>query len=448
MNQRAQRFRQAIADFIAARKEAKSKGDAASAAKYEYANWLADAARRVGQLQAATHVSKATHPDAQGSSLFVPATDLPARVELGSHALGTGFTEDVVGNAAALDVYKLLKVEVDDRRLLDWMQTGDADLLAALSNDPATAQALRDAFCGLMQPKGAFVSHTLAKQVYWCHGEDACDDAHYHLLQPMFPSSLMHAVHACVHHSLFDESIRQARKEDKPRPGPIPEYRQLAARKLGGAKPQNISQLNSERGGVNYLLASLPPQWTQQSPRKLLQLDTVFRRLLYFEDMRKQLEAFAAHLASYQRRRMEEDRRRRQLERDLSATLAAFGAACRTSCTPGWTRDTACDLPLCEQLWLDPQRVELPSRDEEGDQEGHAADEAFKAAWEAQDWPDEVAERFAEWLNAWLRENHNFPMGDAELRHFSRLAIIDAAWPNPMRRDLPPKRDWHKEEQP
>ena len=38
-------------------------------------------------------------------------------------------------------------------------------------------------------------------------------------------------------------------------------YASLAVQELGGTKPQNISQLNSERRGDNYLLASLPPVW-------------------------------------------------------------------------------------------------------------------------------------------------------------------------------------------
>lgn len=452
MNPRARNFREAIASFIAERREAKLKDDAitdaAKAGKYDYDVWLADAARRISQIQAVTHVLKATHPDAKGSSLLLRPAELPQRAELGSHALGEDFIEDVVGNAAALDVYKLLKLEVEGQRLIDWLQQDDPDLLAALSDDPVTARAHAAAFCALQRPADTYASHAHAKQLYWCVGEDACDDRHYHLLQPLFPSSLMQAVHAATQYGRFDEAVieaRDARRNKKPSDTLIPEYRGLAVRKLGGTKPQNISQLNSERGGVNYLLASLPPQWAQHLPHSLLQLDTVFARLLHFEDVNEQRQALAEHLRSYRRRRMEEDKKRRRLERRLGATLAAFGAANRASLPLGWTRDDACRLPLCEQLWLDPERVELPSRDETQDPEGHAADEAFKAAWKLQDWPDEIAERFAEWLNGWLRDRHGLPMGDTELRHFARQALVDADWPNPIRRDLPSKRDWHKE---
>ncbi|MFY1004775.1 type I-F CRISPR-associated protein Csy1, partial [Escherichia coli] len=64
--------------------------------------WLADAARRVAQIQLATHTLKPIHPDARGSNLHAPppAVDLPGLVS--SHCLSSGWDDDVVGNAAAL----------------------------------------------------------------------------------------------------------------------------------------------------------------------------------------------------------------------------------------------------------------------------------------------------------------------------------------------------------
>src|SRR5690625_5846745 len=83
-------FRSDIASFIEQRRDAKLKGaDSEKAAeKYEYAVWLADAARRVSQIQAVTHVLKATHPDARGSSLYVAPSELQQHAEVGSHVLG------------------------------------------------------------------------------------------------------------------------------------------------------------------------------------------------------------------------------------------------------------------------------------------------------------------------------------------------------------------------
>ena len=39
------------------------------------------------------------------------------------------------------------------------------------------------------------------------------------------------------------------------------DYPDLAVQSFGGTKPQNISRLNSLRGGKSYLLRSTPPIW-------------------------------------------------------------------------------------------------------------------------------------------------------------------------------------------
>ena len=68
--------------------------------------------------------------------------------------------------------------------------------------------------------------------------------------------------------------------------------------------------------------------------------------------------------------------------------------------------------------------------------EWRADDEAFNADYERGDWSDEVARDFGLWLNQQLRSRSDklLALGDAEMRHFARQAILDAAWPAPMQR--------------
>jgi len=440
-------FRADIAGFIEARRETKLKGkedDADKASKYEYATWLADAARRVGQIQAVTHVLKATHPDARGSSLHVAPSGLPRHTEIGSHLLGEDYAEDVVGNAAALDVFKLLKLEVDGRRLLDWMQAGDADLQAALSDDAERARGWMKAFASLVREETQPATHPMAKQLYWLAGDDPQDDTHYHLLQPMFSSSLAHAVHNDIQDARFGEAnkeARQARRDNKPADGVYRDYRDLVARKLGGTKPQNISQLNSERGGVNYLLASLPPPaWKPGAAMNLLRLDSVFGErygeLNRFGGMRELLRTLTAFLKANPDPTMETRNHRETIEQAIGQELAMFGVAIRGSYPAGWTRDEACQLPLCEKLWLDPDRFELPERNDPVHPHWREDDLAFNRAYEQGDWADEVAGRFGLWLNGQLRNRSDklALLGEGEMRHFAGQAILDVAWPIPVQR--------------
>lgn len=436
--ERRRHFQQTIAAFIAERRDDKLKGlteaaAAQTAAKYGYHEWLADAARRVVQIQAVTHVLKATHPDARGTSLYVAPDSLPRHVEIGTHLLGESFADDVVGNAAALDVYKFLKLEVEGRRLFDWLQDGDADLLRALHEDAATAGQWAAAFKGLVRPASSLASHGLSKQVYWCVSGEPADDGGYHLLQPLFSSSLAHAVHREINDARFGEdnkAARQAWRDRKAHDEPYRDYRNLVARKLGGTKPQNISQLNSERGGFNYLLASLPPKWDRSRPPQFLSIDSAMMHFQRFEGVGELLDALLALLKSNPAPTLDTRRKRERIERALGQSLAAFGIASRQLLQPGWTRDPACRLPLCEQLWLDPERTELPPREEE---ECKKEDEAFIAAFERKVWPDEVAHRFGNWLNAILLL-HGLPVGDAEHAHWARRALIDAEWPATLQR--------------
>ncbi|MHB8911744.1 MAG: type I-F CRISPR-associated protein Csy1, partial [Lysobacter sp.] len=172
--------------------------------QFDFSTWIEDAARRVGQIQVVTHSLKPIHPDAKGTSLYSTPLSLPALGVVGSHALGRDFAGDVVGNAAALDVYKFLKLSHGGgQTLLELMLARDADLAAALSDDPAQAETWMAAFAGLTLARGKTASHTLAKQLYWLVGDDPCDDGDYHLLAPLYASSLAHRVFATINDDRF-----------------------------------------------------------------------------------------------------------------------------------------------------------------------------------------------------------------------------------------------------
>lgn len=435
-SQRSKAFITAISDFIATRKNAKlgGKEDAATAAKYEYATWLGDAARRVSQIQAVTHVLKATHPDARGTNLHVQPSTLPDHTYIGSHCLGETFVDDVVGNAAALDVFKFLKIEVEGRPLLNWVQSEDADLRAALSDDPETGQAWMQAFASLIREDRQFSSHPLAKQIYWLIGDEPVENGQYHLLQPLFASSLMHVVHEEIQEARFGEEnklARQAYRERRRHDRSLREYRGVVIRKFGGTKPQNISQLNSERRGVNYLLDSSPPKdWTQDTNLRLYGIETAFHAFRRFDRVDHLLTSLQKFLNADPAPNAETRRYRESIDAELGQQLAEFGAACRGSQPPGWTRDSRCRLPLCEQLWLDSERIDLPSRTDEYE----AEDLRFAQLFNLGEWPSEVAHRFGAWLNEYLRNAGITAVGDSELKHWSRQAIIDAQWPLPTER--------------
>jgi CRISPR-associated protein Csy1 len=446
LTERGSIFRSAIAAFIEARREAKLKGkedDVEASSKYEYATWLANAAMRANAIQLTTHPLKATFPDAKikdATSPFVQGRELTQHQEVGSHLIARDVL-DGTGDAASLGTFKfLVEVIVEGQPIIHWILNDDPDLLLALSPTEDEAIQIASEFKKVLKTGQPPASHFGAKQVYWLIGEEPSNDTCYHLLQPLFSSGLAHEVYQDINASFWEEpnkSSRKAKWDKKSSEDAFKDYRNVVARKLGGTKPQNISQLNSERRGINYMLASLPPKWTRESPQNLFRLKSVLEKFAYFEGVRPLVRTLADFLNSDPVPNMETRERREAIEQALGLQLPVFAASIQARLDPGWTRDPACDLPLCEQLWLDSERVELPVRDDPDHPEWKQDDEAFIAAYALGNWLDEVAGRFANWVNAQLHDAGLSVVGDAEYKHWARQAIVDAAWPVPLQRHAP-----------
>lgn len=441
--ERGSNFRAAIDAFLLSRLQAKldklppdDPKRAELLAEHERGAWLASAARRVKQIQAVTHSLKPTHPDARGTNIYVAPSNLPVLGELGSHALGSRFAMDVVGNAAQLDVYKLLKLEVEGRSLLEALRANDADALEALDHDAAEAASLRDALVSLTDEReGSASSHVRAKQLYWLVGDDAADDTQYHLLAPLYATSLVQSVFEDVQEVRFGETnkqARQARREGLAFDGIYREYRDLAVRKLGGSKPQNISQLNSERGGNSYLLSSSPPPVWQNRRRYLpVNSRSIFDGAFGARpSVRTALRELEAVLLDSRPKNVHTRNRVGHLVNEIVDELVAYAGELLDQ-PAGWTRDTAYEgLAEDEQLWLDPLRAELPEESE------------FASRWLAMDWPVHVGERFGKWINARLQDK--LPeLGYFESREWRKILLDDeGSWMQHVRKvrnelDLP-----------
>lgn len=311
--------------------------------------------------------------------------------------------------------------------MLEALRENDRDALQALDDNPAIAKSLRDALISLTDERDAGASsHARAKQLYWLVGEDAADDTQYHLLAPLYATSLAQAVYDDVQDVRFGEQnklARQARRNGSPFDGVYREYRDLAVQKLGGTKPQNISQLNSERGGNNYLLSSLPPPVWRSRPNYLpVNARSIFDRAF---GARPPVRAALRHLESVlldsRPKNMHTRDRVGELVNELVDELVAYAGEVLQH-PAGWTRDAAFeDLAEEEQLWLDPLRAELP---EEGE---------FASRWLSMDWPAHVGERFGKWLNAQLRDK--LPeVGYFESREWRKILLDDdGSWMQHLR---------------
>jgi CRISPR-associated protein Csy1 len=207
--------------------------------QFDYENWITAAARRVSQLQVVTHSLKGVHPEAKGTNLFASPDSLPPTDLISSRLLQDGYTVDVVGNAAVLDVYKFLKLEYEGKTLLELALENDPRFVEALNDNPSVALEQAEAFAGIVQSSGVVASSTRAKQIYWLTGDTAGDNSHYHLLSPLYPTSLVHKVYQTIQEHRFGDvpkAARQARREGKVSETGYQDYPHLAVQKLGGTQ--------------------------------------------------------------------------------------------------------------------------------------------------------------------------------------------------------------------
>ncbi len=339
------------------------------------ASWLDSASKRAPQISVATHVLKYLHSDAKGTNIYVVLGSKP--FDPLSRYVSTDTLlkarEDVVGNAAAMDIAGLLHLEVNGVTFLDLIAKDDTSLLAPFADSETRLLSWMKGFKSILSDP-ELSSHTLAKQIYFPTGEGK-----YHLLAPLYASSLSHVLYERVKEDRFGEKAKEARehrKKEEYSDSVVVFYPDLAVQTFGGTKPQNISRLNSLRGGKSYLLRSAPPVWIsiEKPPMK----KNVFWKG-YEWKAAPVLKEFKHFLLTVRDRDSNKDIRTEvQSYLDQLLDWLLLAAAEVQAMQPGWSKTS--ELPLHEQFWLDPHR------------------EDFKEIGCEAEWKEVVAAHFATWL--------------------------------------------------
>lgn len=403
-------FEEVLEDFLAERlamRLASEKDERKAEAlrkKFKTSTWLEYAADKMRLIGITTHVAKFTHTGIK-SATDILAEDffVDDQCLLGTHALGESQVYDLAtGNAANLDkdISAFFKVKYRGKTVAEHIVKDDVEFrheLTALCSSAAYFYAAKDSLHALS-------SHTLAKQVCWLVGSDPKNDSEYHILAPLYATSLAHHVYQILQEDRFGEAAKEARKARREKRYSEHGYRDypgLAVQKLGGTKPQNISQLNSERGGRNYLLSSCPPAWEDQGLKPPLHTDSVFLRFAQRSHVKWLIRQLRSFLEQNPPSTAATRDRRDALTDAIIDELVIFAAQIRTL-PPGWSDTPECRLHVSEVLWLDAHRCET--------------DAEFAAARERGDWCDEVAARFGNWLNHTLQKK--LSLGDVEWSHW------------------------------
>ncbi|QQG29274.1 type I-F CRISPR-associated protein Csy1 [Pectobacterium carotovorum] len=371
--------------------------------KHEVRAWLTNAASRAGQISLVTHALKYTHSDAKGSSIFSAEAAADART-LSTATLAQPAI-DVVGNAAVLDVAGLLQTEHEGDSLVVALQRGDHRALEALAESPEQFALWLAGFQKVFTDRQPS-SHKLAKQIYF-----PLESGEYHLLSPLYSSSLAQALHQRINAVRFGDeakAIRQAQKANQWHEQLSISYPNLAVQNRGGSNKQNISSLNVTRNGRSYLLSSAPPQWNSvEKPPQ--QHESIFRPRgevdYHTRATLAQMQRFLLSVKEVENNRDIRQQRLHYLDQLIDQLF--FYVTSVQNLPSGWSAES--ELKRAQQLWLDPYRAET--------------DTVFRREREAGDWQKAVAYDFGRWLNRRLK-HETLIFGEVERREWSTAALF------------------------
>ncbi|GAB2680579.1 type I-F CRISPR-associated protein Csy1 [Aliiglaciecola aliphaticivorans] len=425
---------QALADYIEQRKQAKlepfqkalnkvlekSENEIEIAtAKAEYAEksapieesykpvvWLTDAAKKAKYIKLATHAIKFTHSDAKASSILFSKTDMENQSFLATISLKEKYI-DAVCSAGFLGIAKFLKIEVNGESLITQLQQNHAQALSAFTDNAELLQTWVDDFkLALVDEK--LSSHNLSKQIYFPIKSES-NDVEYHLLCPLFSSALAHNLHKKVTGTRFGDSkdIRDARRANKYDERIDVSFPDTAVQTFGGAHPKNISELNQERQGNNFLLSCKPPTF-QAQVKPPINNTSLFNRQLTFK-VSGYLRDFKAFLSKL---KPEKNNFKVRYKRDYHFILPILDqlmihAANIQTLPAGWASESNCKLKHAHALWLD---VYNPN-------------ESFQREREKLDWQAVIAADFASWLIKQLKNDEKYRLGDIEHAYFSKVCL-------------------------
>ena len=233
-------------------------------------SWLPNAAKRAGQMSLATHPCTFSHPSARKNKngYVTPVIANAGRGADGCLRSGNVVVEiDALGNAAALDVYKFLTLEMDDsRKLIEHIQE-DSDLaVKLLTIQTESYETLKNGFLTMIESddNSAAITSSKIKQVYF----PVIDN--YHQLSLLSNSGIVYELKKRIDNIRFSDEVkelRDAKRNNVYKERGFIELYNLATIGYGGTKPQNISVLNNQNKGKAHLLLSVPPVLNKRDVR-------------------------------------------------------------------------------------------------------------------------------------------------------------------------------------
>lgn len=371
---------------------------------YVPANWLDMASKKVNGITLATHILKFTNGEAKGTNVF-SAVYVDGEPYLTTACLPK-LSIDSSSDAARIPIAKFLLLEFEGLSVYQAITQGLEEIFHPFSNDQEQIHRWMTGFSEVFNAP-PLASHYTSKQIFFPVG-----DQQYHVLSPLFATSLVHELDRKISNVKFGKDaveIRAARRKGEHHDSSDVRFVDMALLHFGGSKPQNISQLNSARGGKTYLLNCAPPVW-----RSPLTPPTKVTSIFKTREVNRRSWAAVKALSSYlfEIRKMDSTLPIRlhiiELVNDIIDSVFSYVSEIQAlSNYAGWSQEK-CALTFAEQLWLD---VMCPLQ-------------SFQLVRSDNEWQESVCNAFGVWLNGKMNSalnKYGMDFSDVQQRHWEKL---------------------------
>lgn len=356
-------------------------------AEYEFSNWMKNTFESLNVVQKegislATHLAKGIHSSSKSSNLIIqkPKDGTDCAFVNSNTVLALPIDANNSNTATFITplnyIVNFLNIFADEKRFYQLIIQNNEQMREFFKKylDLTSFDFLRNLLStNIESPK---ISDR-DKQILF-----PISDNNYITLFPIYPSSLAHEVFKQINHIKYQEKHSQ--------------IVDLAFVRLGGTKPLNVGVLNNKQGGRNYLLPSLPPKFKgSDSIRIAPYAQSIFESKSIEYYAKDDLQAVFEVIQDMGKGVDIRDKRKLAIDK-MIACIFEIAMDIQQNRIAGWSKEKEYEnLPMFEKYWLDPNRSELDG------------EEDFKHARENEDWHNDIAQRFSNWLQKTLK--NKFP---------------------------------------
>jgi CRISPR-associated protein Csy1 len=351
---------------------------------------------RSGRIIKATHLLKFSHTSSAAEGVFFEEKSEDRLLTTSS--LKKVISPDLAhSNGALISVSRFLYLDLRGERIIDLVLNGDYSFFNNFYENKEQLTTWKEHFSNIVIETKEIKTADKAKQLYFPIDSSkkylSLKGVPYHLITPLFSSSLAEELDQFVNHLRYSEEHKNIKKCQKPKKEDSQKYHitesmvvpNIGIQNYGGEYPRNVSMLNANRQGKSYLFSTQPPSWESQLK------PPIYKKSLFDNFASYQINEDIKYLRDFLLRfkhldlSYKDPKRYAHLMRWVESIIdeVFYYANSIQKLPASWSADKNIKLDIEHQYFLDPYRN----------------DDEFQVRRSTTDWQSIICNDFASWLN-------------------------------------------------